>query len=534
MIDVSRSLFANLYEMVHYFYSISASNDIDQLEAFADWEFAQHKDRYPFLKEFNESTRERLLVNAFFESQESRSGDSWMNFDEEKLNILLHESFFQDYNDTISYKDNDYSLVKDKTRGLLLLNEGRKYPFLEIYTLLKLESIAICNLENRMLIMMWYDWCYKDYIVDYIWTFKWYGIIADVFIKKGRNWFYDTNTFYPNLGLDAAMYRWACYGIEACHLTNRMESKILKREMTDLLSELLIASARSGALERNQAFINEIQEAITNFDEIEIEQLNKKMEFLQHENQKLLNDKVTMENTMGVLRKEIAKLELDSTRTDDEKAEVIAKKIYAMMPDASKDNGTEYEFSKIWERLSDETRRDINRSVRFFQELESVDVALFLMIRNVERECARHFFEPFQESDLFKNMGSSICQHRYFSKTNDALMDTKNHLTMGTIPYIEKAINSETALKSSKAIASFSEFLGTSCEAFCEICRNIGKYRVGLKKNKIVDIRNIFAHGNADTNHAYDKSSYEDVVKFLYEPPLEVMFRIVMNSKRNQ
>lgn len=531
MIDVARSLFANLYEMVHYFYSISDANDINQLESFADWEFAQHKDRYPFLKEFDESTRERLLVNAYFGGKESQSDDSWMDFDEEKMNILLHEPFFQEYNDTITYTGKEYSLVKDKTRGLMLIEGGRKYPFLEIYTILKLESIAICTLEDRMLMMMWYDWCYKDFIVYYIWNFKWYDIIADVYIKKGRNWFYDTNTFYPQLGLDAAMYRWACYGIEACHLTNRMESKILKREMTDLLSELLIASARSGALERNQPFIDEIKESVTNFEDIDIERLNKKM---QHESQQYLNDKATLENTLTVLRKEIAKLEGDSTRPDDEKAEVIAKKIYAMMPDASKDNDTEYEFSKIWERLSDETRRDINRSVRFFHELESVDVALFLMIRNVERECARHFFEPFQESDLFKKIGSSICDHRHFSKTNDALMDTKNHPTMGTIPYIGKAINSETALKSSKAIASFSEFLGTSCEAFCEICRNIGKYRVGLKKNKIVDIRNIFAHGNADTNHAYDKSSYEDVVKFLYEPPLEVMFRIVMNSKRDQ
>lgn len=522
--------FKNLYEMVDYFYSIATSKNTEQLEVFADYKFAQNKERYPILENFYDTGKEVFLLFAYLESIQPKPDDPWMKFNEKELNHLLCDPFFQEYNDTICYDGKDVSLIKNYSN---LLKGHRKYPFLEIYTLMKLQSIAICNLPNTSLTMIWYEWFYKDYILEYIWNLWWYNIIADVYIKKGKNWFYDTAMYYPTLGLDACMYKWACLGITACHKTKRLESKALKKDLTDLYSELLIASVRSGSLEKNQMFLNYIQEEIANFDDVEIDQLQKKMESLKHENQKLLNDKATMEKTMDTLRKEIAKLETDTTRTDDEKVESIARRIYAMMPDeTSQLNKSNHNFSEIWDKLSDETKQDINRSVRFFQDMESVDVALFLMIRNVEREFARHFFDPFQESSSFKKMGISICSNHQFVKTHDALKDTKNHPTMGNIPFIGKALKSKVALQSSTVISAFAKFLGKSTDNFCDICQSIESYRVGLSKKRIVDIRNIFAHGNTDKNKAYDKSSYIDVARFLYEPPLQILFRLVINSKR--
>ena len=38
-------------------------------------------------------------------------------------------------------------------------------------------------------------------------------------------------------------------------------------------------------------------------------------------------------------------------------------------------------------------------------------------------------------------------------------------------------------------------------------------------------------NGNDDKNNTYDKSSYMDVSKFLYEPPIRILFRIIIYSK---
>ena len=258
--NVVKNPFANLYDMVQYFLTIADSHDLDQLEAFADWQFSQHKDKCTIGEIFDESAKEQLLVDSLMDGITPPSNDWWMNFDEEKLNALLLNPFFQEYHDTIHYEGKDLSLFN----GTSLIKGGRKYSYLELYTLAKLESIAICNLPNNKLSMLWYDWFYKDHILDFIWNLNWYNIIADVYIKKGKNWFYDTATYYPSLGLDACMYKWACYGILACHKTQKVPSKTLKNDLTDLYTELLITSTRANAIEKNNDVLEHIKNAINN------------------------------------------------------------------------------------------------------------------------------------------------------------------------------------------------------------------------------------------------------------------------------
>ena len=527
--SVIKNPFNNLLEMVEYYYSLSDMHDMEAIRCFASWATYPDKEKYPKLCDIVYD------MSVFLQSQiipDKNSVGQWMDFDEERLHKLLREPFFQEYNDTIVYDGKDNTLISSKCTDLISWKGHGKFPFLAHYAFYKLQSIAVKCLPSKLLADIWYDWCYND-MIDYVLrNNNWYGIISDVYISKGKNWFYDTANYYPSLGLDPCMYRWACYGIEACQQIGSVDSKVLKKDLTDLYSELLIASVRCGSLEKNKYYLDYIQNAINNFEDVKIENLNKKMASLQHENEQLLSDKKSMEETMDVLKKQIAKLGDDSSRTEYEKVEAIAKRIYAMMPDETSDtNKTEHKFNEIWVKLSDDTRKDINRAIRFFQDMGSIDVALFLMIRNVEREFARHFFIPFQKSNLFKNMGFSLCSNHRYVKTDEALKDTTKHPTMGNIPYIGKAVSTKNALDASVAIAAFSKFLGNSKTQFCDICKNIESYRVGIKKNKIVDIRNIFAHGNDDKNSAYDKTSYDDVVKFLYEPPLQILFKIVMISK---
>lgn len=43
-----------------------------------------------------------------------------------------------------------------------------------------------------------------------------------------------------------------------------------------------------------------------------------------------------------------------------------------------------------------------------FENFESFDLALFPMIRSLEHEFSRNFFEPFQDSENYKNTGAPI------------------------------------------------------------------------------------------------------------------------------
>lgn len=223
---------------------------------------------------------------------------------------------------------------------------------MEIYTLLKLESIAICNLPYNRTVDFWYEWCYLDHIDNYLWRFKWFGIISDVYAIRGKNWFYDTNKFYPTLGFDPCMFKWACYGIFSCKKADKLSSDLLKKDLIDLYSELLIQSARCDAIDKNSDYLEFIQDKINNYDTENLKKLNEEVKLLKHKNQQLQNNNKTLENALSILTKEIHKLVSDPSRTEDEKADAIAKKIYAMMPDEVFDNNkSSYNFSDIWDRF---------------------------------------------------------------------------------------------------------------------------------------------------------------------------------------
>lgn len=511
--------FDNLYQMVYYCFSLSDLHDTNALMVLANFPDNIATGTYPLLSAFDVNTRNTFLAKQYFNSLEVSADDSWMDFDEKKLLSLLQDPFFQEYNATI--------------RNTIVNNKKiRKYPFLEIYTLLKLESIAICNLPCNRTADFWYEWCYLDHIDNYLWRFKWFGIISDVYAIRGKNWFYDTNKFYPTLGFDPCMFKWACYGIFSCKKADKLSSDLLKKDLIDLYSELLIQSARCDAIDKNSDYLEFIQDKINNYDTENLKKLNEEVKLLKHRNQQLQNNNKILKNTQSILMKEIHKLVSDPSRTEDEKADAIAKKIYAMMPDEVFDNNkSSYNFSDIWDRFSSETRADINRSIRFFTEMDSIDIALFLMIRNVEREMAHHFFEPYQSSNIFNKVKGTLCTKKKYLKTHEALSNNMNHPTMGNIPFIGRALQETAALEASPVINAFSKFLKNSRIPFCEICKSIDTYRVGVNKNKIVEIRNIFAHGNDDKNNTYDKSSYMDVSKFLYEPPIRILFRIIIYSK---
>lgn len=117
--------FDNLYQMVYYCFSLSDLHDTNALMVLANSPDNIATETYPLLSAFDVNTRNTFLAKQYFNSLEVSANDSWMDFDEKKLLSLLQDPFFQEYNATI--------------RNTIVNNKKiRKYPFLEIYTLLKL------------------------------------------------------------------------------------------------------------------------------------------------------------------------------------------------------------------------------------------------------------------------------------------------------------------------------------------------------------------------------------------------------------
>lgn len=166
-----------------------------------------------------------------------------------------------------------------------------------------------------------------------------------------------------------------------------------------------------------------------------------------------------------------------------------------------------------------------------FKNFESFDLALFPMIRSLEHEFSRNFFEPFQDSENYKNAGIPICTNRFYEKTHDALVKKKNsHPTMGNIPFIGRAVSDKKALEASNIIKAFRAFLGESTESFIKICKLLDAYRFGTKQYKLVQIRNAIAHGDDQITSSVDKECYEEVSKLLYEPPFQILFEVINHS----
>ena len=106
----------------------------------------------------------------------------------------------------------------------------------------------------------------------------------------------------------------------------------------------------------------------------------------------------------------------------------------------------------------------------------------------------------------------------------------KTHPTMGNINYIGRAVNDKRACYASNIINAFNQFLGNKRKAFVDICVALENFRIGTQRLRLVDLRNGIAHGDDNITTGIDKNCYEDVRKVLYEPPVEILIKVINNS----
>lgn len=305
----------------------------------------------------------------------------------------------------------------------------------------------------------------------------------------------------------------------------------LRKDLLNIYSEYLMLYARSEPSKQKDEWMETLKDGVEHFDDVQISDLREQLTMREHENSELRQDKESLQKTCDAFRAQIQCLQNDDW-TDGEKISTMLDWIYRSMPDPVNFDKTKQQLADIWEQLSDSSRLAIRKSLGIFGLIGAADCAVFPLVCSVEQEFNLNFFEPFKRSKQYRAIKNPICRSPKYETTHKALYSAKDHPTMGNIPFIGRAVKEKKGAEASDVITAFAKFLGNEKEAFCRLCEAVDRYRVGLKKYRLVDLRNGLAHGDRAVEKDCDESCFNDVRSMLYEPPIQIMYGIVSHSKK--
>lgn len=501
--------FSTLLDMVQFYYGVAERNNLEELDCFIDAEYSRFGNSFPNLKDTEHI--QNTIIKKTSDWLLGQTNHEWMNFDVKELNNLLDKPFFHEYR-------------------MRAKRFPSKYAFLELYTYCKLQSIAVSKLPRIRSEMVWYFFCYQD-MIEYVLHCGFFTSISDIYKKWGWKWFIHTNE--EEKCTDPFLYQWACYAIISCKKIHSIPINCLKKDLTDIYSELLILLVRSNSLKENSGYISFIKQEIQDFDNDEINSLKNQIKVAKHQNLKLLQDKKTIEKSYTILTQELKKIQKDSYRTDDEKVKGMLERIYLALYKNDDWRMDENNISKIWDRLSPLTQKNIKLAMDLFQLFKRADMASFLLISCLEIELNHNFFMPFKKSSSYQSIKDFKCNNKRYEIVHESLCKKDIYPTMGTIPFVGRAVDSPKANSASEIIKRFTDFLGKEKDSFCKICKEIDTYRIGLNQFSIINIRNGVAHGDVDIEQQCDQRCFTDIKNFLYNPPLQIMILIILHSKKS-
>lgn len=518
--------FSNLLEMVSYYHGVAQRMDPDELDCFIDNDYAEKKDQFPQCVSAEDMAD--IIMASYVESLDNTSNEPWMNFDEKKLNDLLDDEFFREYDmKVLRYEEYIPKVVPSGPNPFIRIFR-RKYGLLELYTYTKLQSIAASVLPENRCYMLWYFWCYQD-ILPILVDNGFCSAVADVYKRFGKNWF--CHSQYGKQEFDPVLYVWGYKAVLACRDTNAVARDQLRKDLLNIYSEYLMLYARSEPSKQKDEWMETLKDGVEHFDDVQISDLREQLTMREHENSELRQDKESLQKTCDAFRAQIQCLQNDDW-TDGEKISTMLDWIYRSMPDPVNFDKTKQQLADIWEQLSDSSRLAIRKSLGIFGLIGAADCAVFPLVCSVEQEFNLNFFEPFKRSKQYRAIKNPFCRSQKYETTHKALYSTKDHPTMGNIPFIGRAVKEKKGGEASDVIAAFAKFLGNEKEAFCRLCEAVDRYRVGLKKYRLVDLRNGLAHGDRAVEKDCDESCFNDVRSMLYEPPIQIMYGIVAHSKK--
>lgn len=517
----------NLLEFIKYFLEAYYNQDLEQLDFLIDSELSKYTEKYKQYKQYKTDEMFRFTIKMFYRDDLKRpyQQKEWLDFDKSNLNILLEDSFFDDYCRGViretpnrSFSDRDFIIS-----ALDRLN----YPYIEFYTYYKVLSKAASLLDYNRTHILWYYLCYED-LINQIIEGKFYSIISDIYSKYGWEWF-SRNKYGDEPPFDALLYKWGYYAILAAKKKLLKDSIELKADLIDLYTEFCMKCVQSEESSTKNELIEFFKSEIKNFDNDQFYDMDKKLQISEHKFESLKQDYKTLENSYRKTLENIKLFQSINELDNHDKEIRILKHIYSCLPESFNDKSPIKGFENIWDQISEETRLDIYQSINLFDLMHDTEFSILALLRSIERELELNFFMPFRKSAKFKTISDFSCTIKKVEKTHIALLKP---VTLGTVPFIGRLLRKKCYVESSKVLQAFSEFLGEKQDVFIKICSDMDKYKVGKDSISIINIRNGIAHGDPEITENCDESCYKEVIRLVYEPPIKILFSIIINSMR--
>lgn len=537
----------NMLEFVKYFLEAYHTRNLEQLDYLLDSEFSPYKDVY---HQYHTNFMCKFIIKMLFRKRSTENKDyknyeheqkmiaQWMNYDERTLDILVEDSFFDEY--LYHFIRVDPSLVKK--RDLIDGISKLEYPGLEFYVYFKVLGFAASLLELNRTHMLWYYLCYED-LIEVVKFDKYNSILSPIYRKFGWQWF-STNKYGTEPGFDTVLYKWAYYAISAEQKMSDSDLNKLISDLTDLYTEYCIKCVQAKIdyinddlakylkvkLEALHQIKDEELARVKETTEVQAQQITELEETVKYQGHTIYELEKTNESLIKSYRTTVKNISLIQSEKDTDgtnKIDRILRHLYECLPDELTGDTLKKKFGDIWENLSEYSQDDITKSIKMFEMMQDSEFSTLALLRSVERELELNAFQPFRESELFKNIEDFSCTFKKVEGTHKSL---QRPVTLGSIPFIGRDVNNERYIQESSVLQAFAEFLGDKKEVFTEICRSIDQYKIDNCMKSIVDLRNGIAHGDAAVTEFCDESCYHDICKFIYEPPIQIMFSIILHS----
>ena len=534
----------NLLEFVKYFLEAYYNRNLEQLDYLLDSEFSPYKDMYHqyhtnFMCKFiiKMLYRDRYTEDKSYKGSEYERGmiAQWMNYDKNTIDALVEDSFFDEYLYNFIIVDPTSVKKRDLIDGVSQLG----YSGLEFYVYFKVLSLAASLLGFNRTHMLWYYLCY-EYLIEIIKSNQYNSILSPIYRKFGWQWF-SANKSMPSDKFEPVLYKWACYAICADKKMPDRSYKKLQKDMNNLFIEFSRKCAQAKCGKFEDEILQYLFEEMNRFDkeelaraievaDIQVQKIVELEEKLKKKERRILQLEKTNESLIKSYRTTVKNIPLIQGEKDTDgtnKIDRILRHLYECLPDELAGDTLKKKFGDIWENLSEYSQDDITKSIKMFEMMQDSEFSTLALLRSVERELELNVFQPFRESELFKNIEDFSCTFKKVEGTHKSL---QRPVTLGSIPFIGRDVNNERYIQESSVLQAFAEFLGDKKEVFTEICRSIDQYKIDNGMKSIVDLRNGIAHGDATVTEFCDESCYHDICKFIYEPPIQIMFSIILHS----
>lgn len=447
----------NLLEFVKYFLEVYHNRNLEQLDYLLDSEFSPYKDMYHqyhtnFMCKFiiKMLYRDRYTEDKNYKGSEHerRMIAQWMNYDKSTLDALVEDPFFDEYLDKF------LRLLPEpmEKERLIASISYSGYHGLEFYVYFKVLGFAASLVELNRTHMLWYYLCYED-LIEVVRFNKYNSILSPIYRKFGWQWF-STNKYGTDAQFDVTLYKWAYYAISAEQKMFDCDMRKLKIDIVDLYLDF----SRKNYLSESNQYKAAVFEYITNkFEkfqkivEVYERQLEekRKREFTElqvlsnkkdHIIENLLTDNRRLLIAFQMMKKSVFLIQNDPNIDIETKIDKILYNLYKCLPNKLTGDVVKKKFGEVWMNLSAYSQEDIIHSLEMFEMMQDSEFSTLALLRSVERELELNVFQPFRESELFKNIEDFSCTFKKVEGTHKSL---QRSVTLGSIPFIGRDVNNE-------------------------------------------------------------------------------------------